>query len=214
MLGAEIRRRGDAESARASSSSSREGPQDPLGALRAGRGEAPERGPADQDRVGAEGERDRHVDPAADAAVDQHGGPPGDRLDRSPAAPRRWRRARSSWRPPWLETTTPAAPCSTASAASSAVRRPLTSSGTPASAAIPPRSSQVSAGSSASKVSRDRRPAARAAERGGDAGELELGGDREAGAEVALAVAAGRRVDGEDDRLEARLDRLRPSAPG
>ena len=36
---------------------------------------------------------------------------------------------RSSWRPPWFETHTPSAPCSTASSASSAVRMPLSTSG-------------------------------------------------------------------------------------
>ena len=55
---------------------------------------------------------------------------PGQRsLRPSPGARRRWPTARSSWRPPWLETITPAAPLCTARFASSAVRRPLTRSG-------------------------------------------------------------------------------------
>ena len=42
--------------------------------------------------------------------------------------------APSSWRPPWFDTTTAAAPWSTARAASSARQTPLSITGTPASA--------------------------------------------------------------------------------
>ena len=77
---------------------------------------------------GAEGEGDRDVDAAADAAVEQDRGSavegPGN-LGQCLGGGG----ARSSWRPPWLETTMPAAPCSTASAASSAVSTPLTRTG-------------------------------------------------------------------------------------
>ena len=55
--------------------------EDPTGALRSGGGEAPEGGPPDQHGVGAERERDRDVDAAADAAVDEDRGPAVDRLD-------------------------------------------------------------------------------------------------------------------------------------
>ena len=43
--------------------------------------EPPESGPSDQDRVGAEGQRDRDVDPAPDPAVDEDRGPAGDGVD-------------------------------------------------------------------------------------------------------------------------------------
>ena len=56
-------------------------PEDAARALPAARGEAPEGGPADQHRVGAEGERGGDVDAAADAAVDQDRGPAVDRFD-------------------------------------------------------------------------------------------------------------------------------------
>ncbi len=49
----------------------------------------------------------------------------------------------SSWRPPWFETTTPAAPCSIASAASSAVSTPLTRTGSEQPEASSSRSGQA-----------------------------------------------------------------------
>ena len=86
-------------------------------------GETPERRPAHEHRPCAERERDEDVRPAPDATVDEH------LQRRSPAASTISGRtssvagARSSCRPPWFETTTPAAPCSAASTASSAGRR-------------------------------------------------------------------------------------------
>ena len=56
-------------------------PQHLRGTLRAGHGQPPERRPPDQDRVGAQRQRDRDVDAAADAAVDQDRGPAVDRVD-------------------------------------------------------------------------------------------------------------------------------------
>ena len=56
----------------------------------------------------------QHVDAAADAAVEQHLGPAGRPRRRPRAARRCWRRAPSSWRPPWLDTTTASTPDSTA----------------------------------------------------------------------------------------------------
>ena len=55
--------------------------------------------------------------------------------------------APSSWRPPWLETITPAAPCSQASAASSAVTMPFTSTGRLESETSSSRSSHSTEGS-------------------------------------------------------------------
>ena len=54
----------------------------PPRALLAADREAPEGRAADQDRVGAEGEGDRDVDAAPDAAVDEHRAAAGDGLDR------------------------------------------------------------------------------------------------------------------------------------
>ena len=58
-----------------------QGPQHPLDALRAARGESPGDRPADQHGVGTERQRDRHVGAAADPAVDQDRGASADRLD-------------------------------------------------------------------------------------------------------------------------------------
>jgi hypothetical protein len=62
----------------------------------------------------------------------------------------------SSCRPPWFETTIASTPASTASRASSAVMRPLTSNGTGAASRIHARSSHVRSG--ANVCSSDRRP--------------------------------------------------------
>ena len=89
----------------------------------------------------------------------------------------------------------------------------MTRTGSRDSAASSPRVCQLSAGSIRAKVSAI--VTARShAHRRGDAGYTEVGGDREAGAAVALAVAAGRGVDGDDDRLEAGLHRLLHQRPG
>ena len=119
----------------------------------------------------------------------------------------------SSWRPPWLETITPAAPCSTASAASSPVWTPLTRTGSEQSAASAPRSSQSSVGSTSSNSSVVV-IGAPAADRRRDRRTVTSGRDGEARAQVALAPARARRVDGEHDRLEAGLDRLVDERPG
>ena len=115
-------------------------------------------------------------------------------------------RQRSSWRPPWLETTTPAAPCSTASAASSAVSTPLTSTGTAVGGEL------LEVGPAQRRLHQaegllDRHRTLRAQCRF-DAWHAELLGDLEPGAQVALAVAPARRIDRHHDRLEAGLDRL------
>ena len=59
----------------------------------------------------------------------------------------------SSWRPPWLDTTIPAAPCSQASRASSAVCTPLSSTGAELSETNCSRSFQVSDASTSEKTS-------------------------------------------------------------
>ena len=88
--------------------------------------------------------RRQHVGAAPNATVHQHRDAARD-LRRPPRAGRRGPPAtRSSWRPPWFETTIASAPACTASSASSAVRRPFTITGSPgARSLIQPRSSHV-----------------------------------------------------------------------
>ena len=114
-------RTGRARLARSISSTSRAPSSPPAASPHSGRGR---RAPP-----GAERERLHDVRAAADAAVDEHLEAARRPRRRPPAGRRSSAVAPSSWRPPWLETITPAAPCSQASAASSAVRMPFTTTG-------------------------------------------------------------------------------------
>ena len=115
-------------------------------------GEPPRGRTADQRRPGAERECCDDVDPAADAAVDQHLDPAGDRVDDLLEHVDR-RGDASSWRPPWFETTIAAAPCSQARRASSPVCTPLSTTGSPESAASCSTSRQVTEADSSFDVS-------------------------------------------------------------
>jgi hypothetical protein len=90
--------------------------------------ESPDDRTTDLDGSGSEGDRLHDVDAAADAAVDDH---LGSFTDPSAIAARASIAAGavSSCRPPWLDTTTPAAPASTARTASSGRTIPLTKTG-------------------------------------------------------------------------------------
>ena len=101
----------------------------------------------------------------------------------------------------------PAAPCSHASSASSAVSTPLTSSGMPASPAMRSRSCQVSDGEIMSNTCCGVIAAA-PERRDGDVGR-----DRERRARVALAIAAHRCVDRQHERAVAAVARLRDQLP-
>ena len=99
--------------------------------------------------------------------------------------------ARSSWRPPWLETTTPGGPVLDRERRVLGGQQPLDQH---RQAALGGELLEVGPGQRRvdqreGLLDRDR---PLGAERGGDAGHAELGGDREAGAQVALAVAAAR----------------------
>ena len=89
-------------------------------ALLAARGEPPQRRAARQHRARPERERLHDVGAAADAAVDQHLDAALDRVDDLRAAPRSWRSLRRAGGRRGWRRSRPAAPCSQASAASSA----------------------------------------------------------------------------------------------
>ena len=100
----------------------------PLHAALAAGHQPVEVGPADQAGAGAEGHGRDDVGAVEDAAVEVHLGPVADRVPRRRAAAPAASGARSSWRPPWLETTTASAPASTTARASSTSWMPLTTS--------------------------------------------------------------------------------------
>ena len=93
----------------------------PLHAALAAGHQPVEVGPADQAGAGAERDGGDDVGAVEDAAVQVHLGPVADGAARRRAAARSGVGARSSWRPPWLETTTASAPASTTARASSAL---------------------------------------------------------------------------------------------
>ena len=109
------------------------------------RGEREQVRTADEHGLRAERQRRQHIGRAPDAAVQVDLDATGHGLDDLLQHVDR-RRTRSSWRPPWFETTIAAAPCSTASAASSPVMIPFTISGSDDSPWSQPRSSQLRAG--------------------------------------------------------------------
>ena len=118
----------------------------------------------------------------------------------------------SSWRPPWLETTTPAAPCSTASPASSRGQHALDQHRDRALRGeileVLPVQRRVDLGED---LGHERGPAA---EGGVEAGHADVGGHAEPGPPVALARtgdAAHRRSAGSP---RTRNRPPRPSAPG
>ena len=90
-----------------------------------------DRGPAEEHRRGPERQRGQGV--RGRSALPRRRTPRRRRPPRPPRRPgsRRWRRRRSSWRPPWLETQTAAAPASTHRRASSGRSTPLTTTGSP-----------------------------------------------------------------------------------
>ena len=111
----------------------------------AGREPPRDRSP-DEDGPRSEGESADDVGAAADAAVDVHLARASHGLDDL------WKtlggRDRAvSWRPPWFETTMPAAPASTERRASSPRSTPLTTTGSPESSESQPMSAKVLAAS-------------------------------------------------------------------
>ena len=119
----------------------------------------------------------------------------------------------SSWRPPWLETITPAAPRSAASTASSAVITPLTRTGRLESETSASRSAQPSAGSTRREDVGDAdRPLGPG--RLGDARHAELGRQLEAAPQVPLPPPRARGVHGQRHGAEPRLDRFGEQRPG
>ncbi len=183
-------------------------------ALLAARGEAPEGGPADQHRVGAEGERDGDVDAAADAAVDQDRGPAVDRVDDL--------RQRVGGGQAAVELA--AAVVGDDDAGGAVLDRQLgVLGGEQALDAAPARCirrrgrrgrPRSSAWFISAKVSSIVSALGAAESPRSGSGTPSSGGSVKPVAAVALAVAAGRRVDGDEDRLEAGRRPPRRSAPG
>ena len=153
-------------------------------------GEAPDHRPADKDRLGPEREGDR--DPGFRRLI-----PPSiSTSTRSPTASTTSGSVsseathRSSCRPPWLETTTPAQPWSALSTASSAVRTPLASTGIFATSWSHSRSRQVRRGS-ISSAARDGVSAPRSPSAEPETVDPVLRLQHEAGAQVALSPGRG-----------------------
>ena len=94
--------------------------QDPRHPGLAGRAQPVGPGPPEHDGPGPQGQGPDHVRPRPDAPVDQHLGTSAPTASTTSGRARRVAGAPSSWRPPWLETTTASAPASTARRASSA----------------------------------------------------------------------------------------------
>ncbi len=92
-------------------------------------GQAPEDWPADLHGIRAEGKRFDDIDPFANAPVDDDTGLRPATAAATSGKARIVGRTVSSCRPPWLETTMPAAPWSIALTASSPRRIPLTTIG-------------------------------------------------------------------------------------
>ena len=129
VLRATVRRRRARRAAAARSRTPRAGSRAPARRRPAARREGPVDRPADEHAARAEGQRDRDVEAAPDAAVDPDLEPAGDRLDDLLEHVDRGGRRDRAGGAPWFETTIASTPCSTASRASSAVRMPLSTSG-------------------------------------------------------------------------------------
>ena len=109
----------------------------------------------------------------------------------------------SSWRPPWFDTTSAAAPCSHASLPSSAVSTPFTTTGSPASDANRSTSPHVTDGDISSNALCGVTPPWPS---DGTASSMR---DAEPDAAVALAAAENRCVDGEQQGAEPEVTCLR-----
>ena len=95
----------------------------------AGQREAVEVRAAEQAGVGAQGERQEDVGAGADAAVEQDRRVRARRASRTVTSASSEAMLWSTWRPPWLDTTSPSTPASSARSASSGCRIPLSTIG-------------------------------------------------------------------------------------